>query len=179
MVIAAVTVAWLRTGAELPPPAPTASHSRLTQAEGVERFPSVSPDGKWVLYNSQSDTYLQSVTGQTAINLTKDSPANDTTPAFSPDGETIAFRSERDGGGIFLMGRTGEAVRRLTKSGFQPAWSGGRLLVVDTMSGAGREVLAIPGEALAAPVPAADDSQLFFTHGATSGDIWLMRFGHK
>ena len=101
---------------------PTLSHSRLTQREGVERGPSISPDGKWVVYMADGDIYLQSVTGQTAINLTKDSPTNETTPAFSPDGETIAFRSTRDGGGIFLMGRTGESVRRLTNGGFHPAW---------------------------------------------------------
>src|SRR5207249_9533489 len=43
--------------------------------------------------------------------------------AFSPDGDRIAFRSSRDGGGIFVMGRTGEAVRRVTRSGFNPSWS--------------------------------------------------------
>ena len=43
--------------------------------------------------------------------------------AFSPDGELIAFRSEREGGGIFLMGATGESVRRLTDFGYEPAWS--------------------------------------------------------
>ena len=75
-----------------------------------------SPDGKWVVYASDGDIYLQSTSGQTAINLTKDGQDN-TMPAFSPDGETIAFRSERDGGGIFLMGRTGESVRRLTAEG--------------------------------------------------------------
>ena len=40
-----------------------------------------------------------------------------------PDGERIAFRSSREGGGIFVMGRTGEAVRRLTRRGFKPTWS--------------------------------------------------------
>ena len=69
------------------------------------------------------DIYLQSVSGQNAINLTKDSPDDDTAPAFSPDGESIAFRSERQGGGIFMMGRTGESVRRLTDAGYSPAWS--------------------------------------------------------
>ena len=56
-------------------------------------------------------------------NLTARSTADDTQPAFSPDGERIAFRSERDGGGIFVMGATGEAVRRLTDFGYNPAWS--------------------------------------------------------
>jgi TolB protein len=57
------------------------------------------------------------------VNLTKDSPADDDMPAFSPDGERIAFRSSREGGGIFVMGRTGEAVRRVTRVGFNPSWS--------------------------------------------------------
>ena len=62
---------------------------------------------------------LQSTTGQTPINLTADSTDDDDQPAFSPDGERIAFRSSRDGGGIFVMGRTGEAVRRVTRRGLQ------------------------------------------------------------
>ena len=35
----------------------------------------------------------------------------------------IAFRSERSGGGIFVMGATGESVRRVTDFGFAPSWS--------------------------------------------------------
>ena len=101
----------------------------LTTEDGVETFPSLSPDGKWIVYaadeqrSGQTDIMLRAVGGQTTINLTKDSKANDTQPAFSPDGERIAFRSARDGGGLFVMGRTGESVRRLTNEGFTPSWS--------------------------------------------------------
>jgi hypothetical protein len=35
----------------------------------------------------------------------------------------------------------------------------------------------MPGENLAAARLAADDSRLFFIHGATESDIWLVRFG--
>ncbi|MFP5289365.1 MAG: hypothetical protein ACLGI9_26765, partial [Thermoanaerobaculia bacterium] len=53
--------------------------------------------------------------------------------AFSPDGQQIAFRSEREGGGIFLMGATGESVKRLTDFGFNPAWSpDGREIAIAT-----------------------------------------------
>ncbi|HXG64371.1 MAG TPA: hypothetical protein VNO70_04640, partial [Blastocatellia bacterium] len=48
---------------------------------------------------------------------------DDTHPAFSPDGQWIAFRSERGGGGIYLMDATGRALRRLTGGGYHPAWS--------------------------------------------------------
>jgi predicted Ser/Thr protein kinase len=108
----------------------SARHARfeqLTAQPGVEWFPSVSPDGKWLVYSGEEsgnrDIYLQSIGGQTPINLTKDSPADDDQPAFSPDGERIAFRSSRDGGGIFVMDRTGEGLRRLTTHGYRPTWS--------------------------------------------------------
>lgn len=52
-----------------------ATFTRLTTQSGVEQFPSLSPDGRWVVYTSgepgSEDIYLQSVGGQTAINLTK------------------------------------------------------------------------------------------------------------
>jgi len=105
---------------------PSMTVDRLSLQLGVSQQPAVSPDGKWVVYVNgpvgNTDIFLQSTTGQVAINLTKDSLLNDSMPAFSPDGDAIAFRSDRDGGGLFVMGRTGEAVRRLTSKGFQPAW---------------------------------------------------------
>jgi Tol biopolymer transport system component len=130
MLIATGTYALVRhNGGSLPGrPAPLgASVSQLTAEPGVEWFPSLSPDGKWIVYAGDGagdrDIYLKSVGGQNPINLTGDSPADDDQPAFSRDGERIAFRSSREGGGIFVMGRTGESVRRVTRMGFKPTWS--------------------------------------------------------
>ncbi len=125
---AAVYVGW-RPGGPSPRLAKQENFSfdQLTTETGVRRYPSLSPDGKWVVYEGHqtgnADIYLQSVGGHNPINLTKDSLDDDSEPAFSPDGESIAFRSSRQGSGIFVMGRTGESVRRLTDGGFNPAWS--------------------------------------------------------
>ncbi len=101
--------------------------TQLTSQPGAEWFPSLSPDGKWLVYGGTGASgrriYLQAVGGQNPLDLTRDSTADDDQPVFSPDGEQIAFRSSREGGGIFVMGRTGEAVRRVTSVGFNPAWS--------------------------------------------------------
>ena len=109
------------------PSPPRASFTQLTDQPGPELFPSLSPDGKSVIYASPAagnwDIYLQRVGGKKPVNLTADSRADDTQSAFSPDGERIVFRSERDGGGIFVMGATGESVRRVTNVGYNPAWS--------------------------------------------------------
>ena len=128
VVVLAVGVAAWRLGNRDPRPAPTpAGFEQVTSQPGGEMFGRLSPDGQWVAYTGEGqgnrDIYLQRVGGQTPINLTADSPADDEQPAFSPDGERIVFRSSRDGGGLFVMGRTGEAIRRVTRGGFNPDWS--------------------------------------------------------
>jgi Tol biopolymer transport system component len=102
----------------------TIAVERLTRIPGVEQQPAISPDGKSVVYNRDRDLWLQRVGGSNPINLTADSPGLDFAAAFSPDGQLLAFNSIRgDGGGLFVMGATGESVRRLTTRGFLPAWT--------------------------------------------------------
>ena len=129
--LALVAALWMGRTDKGETPIPTAplkaTFTHLTREAGQELFPSISPDGKFVAYTSQAagnwDIFLLRIGGERSINLTESSEEDDITPAFSPDGEQIAFRSNRDGGGIFLMGATGESVRRLTDFGFNPTWS--------------------------------------------------------
>jgi Tol biopolymer transport system component len=131
---------WRGQAPEVGSGSPEVSLAQLTTDPGLETQPSLSPDGKMLVYvgwtEGHSHLYLLRVGGKNAINLTKDSKDDNSQPAFSPDGERVAFRSERDGGGIFVMGATGESVNRLTDFGYNPAWSrDGSEIVCSTESG--------------------------------------------
>ncbi|MFL6203504.1 MAG: protein kinase domain-containing protein [Thermoanaerobaculia bacterium] len=116
---------WLRSREE-PPPA-LAAPVRLTREPGSERQPSLSPRGDVFVYVKQdggdTDVFWERVGGDNPRNLTEEYPQDDSEPAISPDGARIVFRSEREGGGLFVMGATGESPRRLTHEGYSPSWS--------------------------------------------------------
>ena len=115
---------------------PRPSFRQLTKLPGGEGSPSLAPDGESFVFvqrdGNDLDLFVQRVSGTKAIALTTDCELDDFDPAFSPDGRSVAFRSECDGGGIFVMGATGEARRRVADFGFAPAWSpdGGELALV-------------------------------------------------
>jgi len=47
----------------------------------------------------------------------------------------MGWRTERDGGGIFVMGASGDSVRRLTDFGYYPSWStDGKEIIFSTES---------------------------------------------
>jgi serine/threonine protein kinase len=101
--------------------------TQLTYDEGIELAPSLAPDGKTFVFvrggGAAADIFFQRVDGRNAINLTKRCRSADTQPAYSPDGSLIAYRSECDGGGIFVMGATGESARRVAENCYNPSWS--------------------------------------------------------
>ncbi len=103
------------------------SFTQLTDASGVETGPSLSPDGASFAYSSASrgnwDIYVQRVGGRNPVLVAGDPDRNEVWPAFSPDGQRIAFNQGGGKGGIFVVGATGESVRRLTDFGSNPAWS--------------------------------------------------------
>ena len=101
--------------------------TRLTSDSGLTTDAVISPDGKLIAYASDRggdnlDIWVRQVSGGDPIQLTRD-PADDHQPSFSPDGGQIVFRSERDGGGIYIISALGGEDRPLTSKGRNPRFS--------------------------------------------------------
>lgn len=105
----------------------SATSLHVTDQAGIEYFPSLSPDGRYIVYagqeNGQFDIFRQEVGSKARVNLTSGVAADDTQPAFSPNGDLIAFRSERARGGVYVMPAGGGDARLVADSGFHPSWS--------------------------------------------------------
>ncbi|CAN0396449.1 unnamed protein product, partial [Phaeothamnion confervicola] len=78
------------------------------------RYPSISPDGSQIVFTYQGDLYLVSTTGGKAVQLTSHA-AHDFMPVWFPDGQSIAFASDRFGNfDVFKMPAAGGLPVRLT-----------------------------------------------------------------
>ncbi len=104
-----------------------AAHLQLTSEHGTEFFPSLAPDGRSFVYasnqNGNFDLFVQRVGGKNATPLTPNTPSDEIAPAFSPNGERIAFRSSREPAGVYVMEASGENVRLVVPGCFHPSWS--------------------------------------------------------
>jgi len=124
---------------------------RLTAHPGHDDSPAWSPDGQWIAFAGVRSTDLATMYGvpvdvTTAATITgqydlyrvradgsgeeirlTDSPGNDTRPTWSPDGQWIAFTSDRDGDrDIYRLRVADGVVEQLTDSPFvdiSPTWS--------------------------------------------------------
>jgi eukaryotic-like serine/threonine-protein kinase len=101
---------------------------RLTPETDHSTSPSMSRDGRWVAYASNRaeagnvDIWLESTRGGTARRLTTD-PAEESEPSIAPNGSSVVFRSERNGGGIYSIGADAAGERLLIPNGRSPAFS--------------------------------------------------------
>jgi eukaryotic-like serine/threonine-protein kinase len=183
--------------------APRLVLTRLTQDSTFITDQVISSDGRLVAYASDRgkdgglDIWVQQVAGGVSVRITSD-PADDVEPSFSPDGSQLAFRSDRDGGGVYVVSTLGGDARRVADRGRRPKWSpdGKRIAywvgpdtafvmsradashtyVVDAASGQSRPVAEDFGVAMA-PIWAADSSRLLVLGsrtGITDIDWWVV-----
>src|SRR5882762_8405919 len=86
--------------------------------------PQISPDGKWAAFavstpdmeanRNASNVWMVSAAGGEAMQLTQS--GHDSSPAWSPDGKTLAFLSSRSGESqVYLLSMEGGESRALTK----------------------------------------------------------------
>jgi dipeptidyl aminopeptidase/acylaminoacyl peptidase len=97
--------------------------------------PTISPDGKWVVFTvttpdmsanrNASNIWIVPTGGGEAMQLTQS--GQDFSPAWSPDGKTLAFLSSRDGNSqvyvLSMEGGEAHAVTHLSTGGDMVKWS--------------------------------------------------------
>lgn len=115
-------------------------------AEGADFDPSISEDGRTVVFSSTrhsqtADIYRQAVQSTSVVQLTND-PGHDVMPAISPDGSRIAFASDRDGSwDIYVVSVEGGPAVQVTdgaSSDLHPTWApDGRTLAFCRLTPAG------------------------------------------
>jgi eukaryotic-like serine/threonine-protein kinase len=189
-----------------PPPAATNPHfttHALTDSSGIADFPVISSDGKLVAYASDRATQKNLdiwvhplATGAQPLRVTHDE-ADEFYPSFSPDGGLIAFRSEREGGGIYVVSSIGGQPRLLARNGQRPRFSPDGKWVAFTTESAGfmaeSKIFLVPASGGASrqvapevpwaggPVFSPDGSKLLFTGAPVSAanaqreaDLWIV-----
>ena len=113
----------------------------LTSDGGLTAYPAISRDGKFVAFASNRsrennlDIWIQQIGGSEPVRLTSD-PADETDPDFSPDGSVIAFRSEKNGGGIYTVPALGGSPVLLAPLGHSPRFSPDGLWIAYSVGGA-------------------------------------------
>ena len=180
------------------PPGPKKSID-IDVTEGTWMSLDVSPDGKTLAFDLLGDIYTMPVTGGKATNIAS-GMAWEMQPRFSPDGQRLAFISDREGGdNIWTMDVDGSDMEQVTDESFRllnnPTWhpSGnfiagrkhyttsrslgvGEIWLYSTQGGSGVQLVERPSEAhqkeLGEPMFTPDGKGIYYSQNVTSGPIF-------
>jgi Tol biopolymer transport system component len=176
------------------PPMTASVATRITNTNEVIESVALSPDGQWLLYDSDltgnAEIFRVPTAGGEPVQLTND-PADDFAAAASPNGNEIAWHSWRSGSrDIYVMRLDGGGVQRVTSSSRQeaiPDWSpdGNALVFADFTTGEGiwivrRNAAGAWGEPIqrreggTGPVWSPDGRSIAFATGSANGSLKVM-----
>jgi Tol biopolymer transport system component len=103
---------------------------------------SVSPDGKWLIFQEltdQTDIWMFSLTGDDKPQPLLRTPADESDPSVSPDGRWLSYTSNKSGRSevyVDAFPHGGREVQITTEGGFGSAWhQNGRQLMTDNERG--------------------------------------------
>ena len=181
------------------PPGLATRKVQLSVDEGSWMNVDVAPDGRTIAFDMLGDIYTIPIEGGTPTRIAE-GLAYEHQPRFSPDGQRIAFVSDRAGGdNIWLMNRDGSDKKQISKEDFrllnQPSWSPdgqfivakkhfttgrslgtGEVWMYHVSGGAGVPLVKKPNERhqkeLGEPIFAADGKSVFYTRNVTPGPIF-------
>ena len=127
IVAGAAVIAFLRSKKiQATTPPQQKSLTGITSGSGLQLGATWSADASLIAYSSDQggnfDIWVQSVSGGNPFQITH-SPAHDWQPDWSPVANNIVFRSERDGGGLFVVPILGGTERKVASFGYRPRWS--------------------------------------------------------
>ena len=167
--------------------------------EGTWMDVDVSPDGRSLAFSLLGDIYTMPISGGTPTRIAE-GLAWEIQPRFSPDGQRIAFTSDRGGAdNIWVMNANGSDKRQVTKEDFrllnQPTWSPdgryiaakkhfttqrsagtGEVWIYHVSGGGGVALVERQNEAaqkeLGEPVYSADGTAIFYTRNVSPGAVF-------
>ncbi|WPL56722.1 amidohydrolase family protein [Qipengyuania profunda] len=167
--------------------------------EGTWMDVDVSPDGRMLAFSLLGDVYTMPITGGAPTRIAE-GLAWEVQPRFSPDGQRIAFTSDRGGGdNIWIMNADGSDKRQLTKEDFrllnQASWSPdgnyivakkhfttqrslgtGEIWLYHVSGGGGVKLVARASDTLqkelGEPVYSPDGGAVYYSRNVTSGPIF-------
>ncbi len=122
-VVIAIVVALTYRMRDVPSPLPQLVNPvQVTSAIGVEDYPTMSPDGRTIAYESNQagrwDIWLSQIGGGASVNRTDARRGHNRYPSWSPDGRQLAFWSDEEGGGYYVMPTLGGAAARMASAPF-------------------------------------------------------------
>ena len=133
LVVAIASVLFTLRSRPATPAAAQFVAQRLTGAAATADFPAIAPDGLRLAYAVTSGGRSRLFEHGRGDMTPRDLRQEGRHPAWSPDGRALAFRSDRDGGGLFVLNLDTSEARQVTRHGYLPAWSpDGRRLAFST-----------------------------------------------